>query len=472
MRCLRPLLQTGLALSFIATVPLATAGEWTRFRGPDGSGVANDQSIPAEFGPDKNLAWRIELAAGTSSPIVVNELLFLTSHASDQRTLHCVEASTGKQVWTRSVQKHHDELATAPAGPSTPTPVSDGRRIFVFFPDAGLYAWTMDGQELWHRPSAASKTMHGLSSSLVCVDDRVVQVVDQLNDSYIAAFDSATGEQVWKSERVSGITGGYSTPVVYQPEEQKSQVITTGPLEVVAYDVATGERLWWLMGKSNAPVSSPILRGNRLFFCEPVGEPIPMSFLAAMDGDKDKRLTPEETRSNPAIARLIARIDDAWGNKDTIVDESEWDRAFATFEGKGGLVSISLEGRGDVSSTNLLWSFGKGVPYIPGILVDRDNVFLVDDGGVVTTVNATTGKQVKKGRLKQGNKQYYASPVAAGDHVVTVDTDGVVNVLKNAAEWEIISTSKLEEPCYATPAISNNRIFIRTTKSLFCFAQG
>ena len=277
MRSLPATFLTALALALSAAAPLATAGEWTRFRGPDGSGVAADQSIPAEFGPDKNLAWRIELAAGTSSPIVVNELLFLTSHAADLRTLHCVEASTGKQLWTRSVQKRHDEIATAPAGPSTPTPVSDGRHIFVFFPDVGLYAWTTDGKELWHKPSAASKTMHGLSSSLVCVDDRVIQVVDQLNDSYIAAFDAASGKQVWKSERVSGITGGYSTPVVYQPKGQKSQIITTGPLEVVAYDVANGERLWWLMGKSNAPVSSPILRGNRLYFCEPVGEPIPGS---------------------------------------------------------------------------------------------------------------------------------------------------------------------------------------------------
>lgn len=447
------------------------AADWTRFRGADGSGVSATDQIPAEFGPEKNLKWKIEVPAGTSSPIILGEQLFLTSHKDTVRTLSCIDAKNGGIVWEQTVNKTHDELATPPAGPSTPTPVTDGERVYVFFPDSGLYAWTTGGEQVWHVAAQPSKTMHGLSSSLVCVDGLIIQVVDQLNDSYIIAYDSTTGKEVWKKERLSGLTGGYSTPVVYQPEGGKSVLITTGPLEVVAYDPSTGERIWWLMGKTNAPVSSPVIRGNQMFFCEPVGEPIPMSIVASMDVNKDDRIDAAEAKPNPAIARLIARIDDAWGNKDTVVDNAEWNKAFGSFEGKGGLVSVKLDGTGDVSESGIRWSFGKALPYIPSILVDRNVVFVVDDGGVVTTVDAESGKQIRKGRLKKGSSQYYASPVAAGDHVVVIDTKGVVNVLSNTGEWETVSTVELNEPCFATPAIAADCLFVRTTQHLYCFGK-
>ena len=167
----------------------------------------------------------------------------------------------------------------------------------------------------------------------------------------------------------------------------------------------------------------------------------------------------------------MARIDDNWGNKDSIVDEAEWNKAFGSFAGKGGLVSVSLSGTGDVSDKNVNWTFSKGMPYIPGVLVDRNTVFAVDDGGLLTTVNAQTGEQIKKGRLKQGNGQYYASPVAAGDHIVLIDTAGVVNILSNSPEWESVSTCELGEECFATPAIGHNHLYVRTTQSLFCFGE-
>jgi outer membrane protein assembly factor BamB len=449
----------------------ASANDWARFRGMDGSGVAVGQTIPSVVGPDKNVLWKVAVPAGTSSPIIVGEMLLLTSHKDDDRTLHCLNALTGESVWERSVKKGHDEIATAPAGPSTPTPVSDGKSVFVFFPDAGVFAWTLDGTELWRKPTPVSKTMHGLSGSLIYFAGKVFHVVDQLNESFICAYDAKTGDVVWKTDRVSGLTGGYSTPVIYEPADSDPLLLTTGPFEVVAYDPASGARVWWLMGKSNAPVSSPILRGNQMFFCEPVADALPMSLLGSFDKNKDSLFHPDETRDNEAISRLMARIDDNWGNKDSIVDEAEWNKAFGSFAGKGGLVSINLSGTGDVSDKNVNWTFAKGVPYIPGVLVDRNTVFAVDDGGLVTTVNAETGVQVRKGRLKQGNGQYYASPVAAGDHVVLIDTTGVLNILSNSPEWDSVSTCELGEECFATPAIGHNHLYVRTTQSLFCFGE-
>ncbi len=449
----------------------SVADDWSRFRGVDGAGVAEGQTIPDEIGPDKNVVWKIKVPSGISSPIVVGEKLLLTSHTKDERKVHCFNAENGDVIWERSVPKDHDEIATLPAGPSTPTPVSDGSSVYVFFPDAGVFAWSLDGTELWKKATPVSRTMHGLSGSLVCYGDQVFQVVDQLNESFVCAYDAKTGDVQWKADRVSGLTGGYSTPVMYSPNDGTSLLITTGPLEVVAYDPKTGDRIWWIVGKTNAPVSSPILRGDRLYFCEPVGEPIPMSMLDGFDRNKDSKLEVAEAGSNEAIRRLLMRVDDNWGNKDSIIDAKEWDEAFGSFAGKGGLVAVDVTGKGDVSDSHVQWTFGKTMPYIPCALVSQDSVLTVNDGGVVTTVDVTTGKQIKKGRLKQGNGQYYASPVAAGDHVVVVDTSGVVNILSNAKEWSSLSHCELGEECFATPAIAHNRLYVRTAKSLYCFGK-
>ena len=110
----------------------ASANDGARFRGTDGAGVAVGQTIPSVVGPDKNVLWKVAIPKGTSSPIIIREKLLLTSHKDEMRTLHCLNALTGAIVWERSVKKGHDEIATAPAGPSTPTPVSDGKSVFVF----------------------------------------------------------------------------------------------------------------------------------------------------------------------------------------------------------------------------------------------------------------------------------------------------------------------------------------------------
>jgi outer membrane protein assembly factor BamB len=460
-----------LVLILAACTRLAASdpADWNRFRGESGTGVATNQTIPTELNPETDALWSIELAEGTSSPIIVGERLFVTSHRDGLRTLHCLNAVTGKSLWEASVPKQHDEIATPPAGPSTPTPACDGERVYASFPDAGTFAWTVEGQPVWNRPAERSTTMHGLSASLVCHDGRVFQIADQLSDSWIAALDAKSGEVLWKRERLPGVTGGYSTPVIYEPAGAAPLLITTGPFEAVAYDPATGERVWWLLGRTNAPVSSPLIAGDTLYFCESLGERLPMSLVGGLDRNKDNRLDQQECEGNEAIRRLLVRIDSQWGNGDQVVEAAEWDKAFGEFEGKGGLTAVRPVGSGDVSQSAVIWNFTKGMPYIPGVLVDGNVVFAVDDGGVVTTINATTGEQIRKGRLQQGNSQYYASPVAAGGHVVLVDTKGVVNVITSAGDWSPVSHFDLGTPCYATPAIAGNRLYVRTTKSLYCF---
>lgn len=456
-----------LLISFL--ISHAQAADWLRFRGQHGAGLVEDAQLPDQFGPDQNLKWKVSVPNGTSSPIIVGSKVFLTWAKEDARVIQCLDMTSGKELWQRSVSKDHDEPATAPAGPSTPTPVSDGQRVYAFYPDTGVFAWDLEGNQLWEQEASVSRTMHGLSSSLICVDEVVVQVVDQLNDSSITAYDSKTGKKVWAQERISGLTGAYSTPVVYRPKDGPAQIITTGALEVVSYNAKTGERIWWVVGKCNAPVSSPVLLDDKLFFCEPVGEAIPFSMLAGMDADKDGKLQQKEGKASEAIFRLIGRIDSAWGDGDNAVDKTEWDKAFGSLKGKGGMVAIKVGGEGDVTDANFLWNFRKSMPYIPGVAVDEKLILAVNDGGIVTSLDSQTGEQLNKGRLKKGTSKYYASPVGTADRVIFADIKGVVSVVSREAKWKTIHTLELNEPIFATPAIANNQLFVRTTSTLFCF---
>ena len=448
----------------------AVADDWSRFRGPNGSGITTATNMVEEFGADKNLIWQVSANPGTSSPIVVSGKLFYTSHKDDVRTLHCLDAENGAELWTKNVTKQRDEVATPPNDPATPTPACDGKRVVAFFPDYGLVAFALDGEPMWTKEYPASESMHGLASSPVIVEDKVIHQVDQLKDSFLVAYHADSGEVIWKVPRVSGVTGGYSTPAVYRPSDEQTQLIVSSPMELAAFRADTGEKVWWVTGKSNAPISSPVVLKDRIYYCEPVGDPIPFSMVSSADKDKDGKLTIEEVSNQEAVKRLLQRIDSS-GNNDSAVDEAEWDATFGAFEGRGGLVAVDPSGVGDVTSTHVEWTSTKSLPHIPCALVEGDFLYLVQDGGIVTTYNRSSGESAKRARLKSATGKYYASPIAADGKVFLANTKGAITVLAAGGEWEVLATNQLGEGCFATPAIWNDRLIVRTEKSIFCFGD-
>jgi hypothetical protein len=304
----------------------------------------------------------------------------------------------------------------------------------------------------------------------VLVDNKVVLVVDQLTDSYIAAYDLDSGTLCWKSDRANGVTGGYSTPAVFEPSNGPAQVVVAGPMELVAYNSQNGERIWWVTGVTNAPVGVPVISGQTVFVCEPVGEPIPMRVLG-VETDKDGKIVLENVRGQVGTYRLLERIDREWGNADGAVEEAEWNRALGTFVSKGGLVAVGLGGSHDVSDTHVRWAYKKTVPYIPSVLLYDDVLYVVRDGGIITTLDPASGEVLRVERLKDATGQYYASPVAGGGKVVLVNTAGKLTIISAGRNWEVLATTDLGEQCHATPAIAGNRIYIRTSDSLFCFGE-
>ncbi len=161
--------------------------DWSRFRGPDGAGISEAAAVPAALDAEKNLLWKVNCPPGTSSPIVVGNRLFLTALRGDERLVQCLDGTTGETRWTKSVRKQRDEVATPPCGPATPTPAADASNVYAFFTDFGLVCYSHEGEDRWRVTLGPFQSFHGVSSSLVVAEGRVIVLVDQLQDSFLAA---------------------------------------------------------------------------------------------------------------------------------------------------------------------------------------------------------------------------------------------------------------------------------------------
>jgi outer membrane protein assembly factor BamB len=445
--------------------------DWPRFRGPNGSGVADSRRLPALLDPGKNLAWKAPVPQGNSSPVVVGGRLFLTGWEGDKRLVLAFEAASGKLLWRKAFSKARPEIGNPMNGPATPTPAAGGGGVVAFFPDIGLVALSAEGDELWQAPLGPFKSLHGISSSPVLVDGKILLVVDQLEGSYLAAFHAASGKPVWRTERASGVTGGYSTPTVLGSGSQ-ALVIVAGALELAAYRASSGERVWWATGLTNAPVGSPVLDGEKVYVCEPVGETYPFSSAAAFDKNGDGKISREEVAaSEPGMVRFLDRLDTGFGNGDGLLEASEWDKAFGTFEGNGGLSAVRLGGVGEIQPAQVAWRYKKAVAHVPSVLIYRNTLFEVRDGGILTTFDPATGNILKQARLEGAGGTYYASPVAGDGKVILVSEAGKVSLVKAEPQWELLASSDLGESTFATPAIAGGRVFIRTAKALYSFAR-
>lgn len=452
------------ALSLAAVI--ANAGEWDRFRGPNGLGVTTSEKAPETLDPDKNRTWSVECPDGISSPIIRGDKIYLTGEKGDDRLVFCISAKDGTTLWTKSVTKSRQEVATKPNSGSTPTAALDEKNVYAFFPDFGLVAYTQSGAEAWKAPLGPFHSFHGLSSSPIVAGSNVIVLADQLQDSFIAAFDCETGKEVWKVTRQDGAIGGYSTPAIRKLADGSSELIVTGPFDVCGMDPLTGKIRWSMEGATNAPISAPLVIGeDQVVVCEPSFEanPFPIEALLPLDANKDGKLQLTELEKNIRLVRIGKRVDQTWGNNDGEVTADEIDKAFSRFVGGGGLVAIDLK-----EPAKIKWAYKKSTPHVASTLLLNDVLYFILDGGIFNSVNPTTGEIIKKGRIEKGNK-YYASPVSAAGKIYLVDIEGNAAVIEAGPEWKVLSTTSLGEPCFATPAIVDGKIYVRTASKLSCF---
>src|SRR6185437_4523527 len=183
----------GVFLLFFSDVVAAAAG-WTRFRGPDGSGVSDTRGFPGTFGPGTNLLWRAKVPAGNSSPVVANGRVILAGYEGSRRTLSCLDGNSGARLWENSIEATRVERKTEPNDPASSTPVTDGRNVYVLFSGFGLISYSMDGGERWRTPLEPFNQPRGMSSSPILAEDLIVVLADQVTDSHIAACETSTGK--------------------------------------------------------------------------------------------------------------------------------------------------------------------------------------------------------------------------------------------------------------------------------------
>jgi outer membrane protein assembly factor BamB len=199
--------------------------EWSQFRGPNGSGVSMTTGLPETFGPGKNMIWKTELPPGHSSPVLTNDRVFLTAHKENHLLVIALDRQTGKILWEREVPRSRNGRLQNVNGPASPSPVTDGSNVYVFFQDFGMISFDREGKERWKLPLGPFNMFYGFGASPILVDDKVILPVDQdYPTSYLIAVDKNNGRVRWKVDRPVVISG-YSTPIVYQPKQGPKQIV-------------------------------------------------------------------------------------------------------------------------------------------------------------------------------------------------------------------------------------------------------
>jgi outer membrane protein assembly factor BamB len=443
------------------------AEEWGRFRGANGTGIAGELHLDEGIS-DEVLRWKRAVPAGTSSPVLVDGKLLITSHSSNDRVVHCFDSKTGEPQWECKWDKSRTEVATPPNGPATSTPACDGQLVATFFPDTGLVVCTMDGEKQWSKDLGPFSSMHGLSASPILHDGLVIMSIDQLVDPYIVAFDAQTGKQKWRADRLIGITGGYSTSSIMKLGK-RTLIISASPGEMVAYDAKYGEKVVSVTGLTNAPVSVPVVVADRVYYTEPRGEPIPMEALGNADKNKDGVIELEEVKNSIGTARLIQRIDTGFGNGDGKVDQTEWEKGFGSFLNKGGFSCVRFQEKGESITAEVVWKYEKTTPYIASSLIIDDVAYVINDGGILMAFNTENGDMLQRERVREGTGGYYASPIAGDGKIVLANLEGKVTLVQSGKPFKVLRTHSLEEPIVATPSISDGQLYIRSESQLFCF---
>jgi outer membrane protein assembly factor BamB len=415
----------------LASLQLA-AEDWPRFRGPTGQGHSSEASLPLKWDAPSGagILWQLPLdAAGWSSPILWGDRVYLTGTTDDGSSCHvlAIDATHGKLLWDREVFTQVVDRKEIKNSYASPTPVTDGERIYAVFADGSAVAVSRDGETLWTNREVRFYSRHGLGASPVLAgnllimpydgSNRVEEAGDWPNNSpeeklgwqdpwdkaFVMAFDRRTGKTVWTAPRgMSRIS--HMTPLVMELDG-RLQVISPAGDVVQGFDVETGERLWTARNFGEGVTPSPA-SGDGLIFTS--------------SGFGDTKL-----------------------------------RAFR------------LGGQGDVTESNLAWEQERGVPTQPSLLYVAPLLYAISESGVLTVFQGSTGELVYQQRIG-GN--FSASPVYADERIYLLAEDGTVSVVRPGAKFDLLSKNQLAEddgPCQASPAIGQGRLYIRTAKRLY-----
>jgi outer membrane protein assembly factor BamB len=460
------LLSISVAMIALLASP-ASAEEWPVFRGANGAGVSAATALPVEFGPEKNLVWQAEVPFGRSSPVIAGGRVFVTAAEGGRLLTLAFDGKSGEELWRRELERAYEAEFHSDTDSSTPTPASDGANVYALFHEFGLISYNAKGTERWRLPLGPFRNFYGIAASPVLAGDRLYVLCDQAEDSFLLAVDKNSGRELWRSKRAARLEA-YSTPVLYPTAEAPELVIVSGSRWVDAYDPATGEVVWTLGQVGSSPISSPILLGDTLFVsaidhAESGWTPFD-TLLEEFDKDDDGELSRTDVE-NAWVAKHFGWLNsDGEGN----LTEEDWNRVGREMVNDDwGVFAVRVPEAG--GQPEKLWNYRQNIPYIPSPLV-YDGVFYMVKDGMVTSLEPESGEQLKRGRLG-GSSKVYASPIAGDGKIYIGTLEGDVAVLEAGGEWSVVATNSLGDEIWATPAIANGDLFVRTRGKLFRFGM-
>ena len=465
-----------LLLVLAVTAGSVPAANWPQFRGVGGNGLAeSSQPLPTEIGPDsKHIAWKVAFPPGHSSPVLYGDRLFLTAVRDKALVTIAVDRTNGKLVWEREAPYKSLEEIHSIGSHAQPSPATDGKLVVSLFGSSGLYCHSVDGKLLWTRKMGPFNNDFGAGTSPVIVDDLVLTVQDHDTNSFLAAYNKRTGKLAWKTDR-SEFPRNYCSPVIWTVAGKK-QVVVAATLRVVGYDLATGKELWTVRGLSRAVCNTPVVGGDGKLYVAgwarggDIDERISVEpfakMIATLDKNKNGTLERPELEKGHAIERRFPQVD---RDKTGSITRKEYEYYRTLFDvARNVVLAIKPGASGDATKTHVAWEYRRHIPFCASPLFFNQTVFTVKDGGILTSLDARSGKALQTKRVP-GAGNYYSSPVAGDGKVYLLDQKGRLSVISGEGKWKVLHRAQFGEETYATPAIVDGRIYLRTNGHLYCF---
>lgn len=404
----------------------APAGQWPGWRGALGTGICDEANLPVKWSATENVRWRIALPErGNSTPIVWNERVFLTQPVGQERTLMCFHRSDGKLLWRQAVTTQFADDLTHGTNPyCSPSPVTDGERIIVWFGSDGLHCYDWDGRKLWSRDLGLQRHIWGYGASPVIDGPLCFLNFGPGERSFLIAVDKRTGKTVWQHDEETGYgkppapdvrgggaggatyIGSWTTPVLMRTEGSV-QLLTAWPRRLAAYEPRSGKELWTCSGLNPLVYTSPIYGGD---------------VIVAMGGF-------------------------------------------------GGMsLALRTGGSGDVTASHRLWHHPRTKQRIGSGVIHDGHIYIHNDPGVAECFELETGKLVWEERLSGRGKsgQNWSSIVLANGNCYTITQGGDCFVFKASPRFELVAVNSLGEPSNSSVVPSGGELFIRTHAALWC----
>ena len=439
-------------------------------------GVAPEgMRLPTEFGEGDGRLWRVELPPGISTPCLSGDSIFVTTFLAESKELAtlALERTTGKIRWKQVAPVKNLEAFHTVGSPASSTPACNGSQVFSFFGSYGLLCYDLNGNLLWERAMGPFQDEFGASSSPVLIDGKVILNEDHDISSFIIALDMKTGEVVWRTPREEA-TRSYATPVVFD-NHGRTEILVAGSRQLVAYDPRDGQKLWWFDGLSRIVDSTPVVVNGEIYVATwtPGGDaddrirmdPFPTA-LTSFDTNSDGEIGKDELPAGNPILERFFRID---LSQNQGLDQQEWEKHALVFERAQNIAAAIRPGtHGPLPEENVSWNYRRSLPTVPSSVVYDGVLYMVKDGGIITSLDAATGEILKQGRAIGGGN-YYASIVAGDGKVYLISEGGGVTILKAGRDWSILGSYDFQERILATPVIADGLMLIRTDAALYAF---